>query len=69
VTAYPTERAEVHALVLAFFNGDHEKTRLWMRTRNQLLGGLAPKDLIVLRPGKVLKWVKVQLSENERNPA
>lgn len=60
-----TERSEVYQLVLAFFEGNAIKARTWMRAPNLLLGGLTPTDLIALRPGKVLKFVKQQLSENE----
>ena len=59
-----TETQQVHALVLEFFNGDFEKTRLWMRTRNPGLGNLTPKDLIFLRPGKVLRFVVQAMKEN-----
>lgn len=59
-----TERQEVHELVLVFFKGDPTKARAWMRTPNPAFGGIAPKDLIAIRPGKVLVWVKAQLAEN-----
>ena len=60
------EYQQVYDLVLAFFNGDYEKTLLWMRTSNRLIGNMRPKDLIVLRPGKVLKFVQTSLRENAR---
>jgi uncharacterized protein (DUF2384 family) len=61
-----TERQRVYELVLAFFDADHDKTRAWMNTPNPLLGGMPPKDLIVVRPGKVLRFVEQSLQENHR---
>jgi uncharacterized protein (DUF2384 family) len=60
-----TERQEVHELVAKFFCDD-VKAHTWMREPNPLLGGFAPKDLIAIRPGKVLAFVKQSLAENER---
>jgi len=57
---------EVYKLVLGFFKGDEEKTDLWFRTSNPLLGGWIPEERI--RAGneeKILEWVKAQLAENE----
>lgn len=62
--AFTTEREEVYSLVRRFFEGDDVKTREWMRTPNTLLGGIAPKDLIAMRPGKVIRFVRQQLADN-----
>lgn len=60
-----TEREEVEALVLDFFNGDETKLCLWLGTPNPLFGNISPAILIRLRPGKVLKFVRESLQQNE----
>jgi uncharacterized protein (DUF2384 family) len=61
-----TEHSRVWDLLVEHFDGSHEKARAWMRSPNLLLGNIAPKDLIVLRPGKVEDFVRARLSENKR---
>ena len=57
---------EVYKLILGFFKGDEEKTDLWFRTTNPLLGGWIPRAMIRAgREEKLLEWVKAQLAENE----
>lgn len=58
-----TEHKAVYALVRKFF-GFEWKARAWMKTKNPLLGGMSPRDLIKIHPGKVLKFVLQQLAEN-----
>lgn len=60
-----SERRRVFELVAKFF-ADEEKAHAWMREPNPLLGGMAPKDLIAIRPGKVIRFVEQSLVENER---
>lgn len=53
-------------LVAGFFN-DQEKTILWFRMPNPLLGGMSPRDMIrVGRFKKLLKFVQNALDENKR---
>jgi hypothetical protein len=55
------------SLVLKFFKGDRRKASLWFSTANPLLGGISPAKMIqVGRYDKLLRWVKTQLAENER---
>jgi hypothetical protein len=35
-------------MVADFFNGNTEKTVLWFKTRNPLLGDISPRDMIRL---------------------
>lgn len=53
-------------LVASFFK-DEEKTILWFRTSNPLLGGMSPRDMIrVGRFKKLLKFIQNALDENQR---
>lgn len=53
-------------LVAGFFN-DNDKTLLWFRVPNPLLGGLSPRDMIrVGRFKKLLKFIQTALDENQR---
>lgn len=57
---------KVEQLVLEFFDGNEKKMRLWMKSRNPLLGNISPNKMIkVGRYDRLLKWVKSQLYENE----
>jgi hypothetical protein len=53
-------------MILGFFKGNEAKAKLWMGTPNPLLGGVVPRDLTALRPGKLIRIVEQALSENER---
>lgn len=53
-------------LVGTYFN-DHDKTVLWFRVSNPLLGGMSPRDMIrVGRFRKLLKFIQTALEENRR---
>jgi hypothetical protein len=53
-----TEIAAICELVAQHFQGDIEKTALWFKVTNPLLGNLSPRDQIRLgRYRKVLKFV------------
>jgi hypothetical protein len=61
-----TEWAIAFALVAGHFN-DLDKTILWFRVPNPLLGGISPKDMIkVGRFKKLLKFIQTSLDENKR---
>jgi hypothetical protein len=50
--------------VASFFN-DTEKTLLWFRTPNPLLGGCSPRDMIVCgRAHKLIEFIRQALAEN-----
>jgi uncharacterized protein (DUF2384 family) len=52
-------------LVAQFFN-DEQKTVLWFRTPNPLLGDMTPRDMIrVGRFRKLVRFIQTALSENE----
>ena len=38
--------ANICALVAEYFNGDPERTVLWFKSPNPLLGGISPRDMI-----------------------
>lgn len=62
-----TEREELFVLLKRFFNGDEDKMSLWMMTWNPLLGS-SPQTMI--QAGyyvKLLRWVRQQLADNERD--
>ncbi len=59
------EIANICALVAQFFEGDVAKTALWFRTRNPMLGDIAPRDMIRFgRYSKLRQFVMYALSEN-----
>jgi uncharacterized protein (DUF2384 family) len=50
--------ANIRALVAAYFDGDIEKTALWFKTPNPLLGDISPRDMIRFgRYKRLLKFV------------
>jgi uncharacterized protein (DUF2384 family) len=60
------ELATLFNLVAQFFDGDAEKTALWFKTPNPMLGDISPRDMI--RSGrykKLLKFIINALSENQ----
>ena len=62
------EIANICALVAEYFEGDVAKTALWFRTRNPMLGDIAPRDMIRFgRYAKLRQFVMDALSEN--NPS
>lgn len=59
------EIANICGLVAQFFEGDPVKTSLWFRTKNPLLGGLPPRDMIRYgRYEKLRRFVMEALEEN-----
>lgn len=62
------ERMREWALALALvgeFFDDFDKTTLWFRVPNPLLGGIAPRDMIrVGRFKKLLKFIQTALDQN-----
>ena len=60
-----TEWATAIALVHSFFN-DENKTMLWFKVPNPLLGDVAPRDMIkVGRFKKLFKFIQSALEENQ----
>ncbi len=57
--------ANICNLVAEFFDGDAEKTALWFRTLNPMLGDLSPRDMI--RFGRYKRLQKFVLSAREEN--
>jgi hypothetical protein len=63
-----TEIAAICELVAQHFKGDIEKTALWFKVTNPLLGNISPRDQIRFgRYRKVLKFV-LQAREASREP-
>lgn len=60
-----TEWATLVNLVAQFFQGDVEKTELWFRLPNPLLGNVSPRDMIRLGRYEYLRdFIYTSLSEN-----
>ncbi len=60
-----TEWATAIALVHSFFN-DENKTMLWFKVPNPLLGDVAPRDMIKFgRFKKLFKFIQSALEENQ----
>lgn len=51
------EIAVICELVAEYFNGDVEKTALWFKIKNPMLGGMSPRDMI--RLGRYQKLIKL----------
>lgn len=69
---YPIE-AEIHDLVRRYMMWDNDQLIPWLGTRNPLLGGSSPNQLIRTgREEKLLKFIKACIKENsassENNP-
>lgn len=63
-----SEMPEIRALLREFFGNDPKKIELWLDTKNPLLGGLSPMEMVhVGREEKLLEFVKTSLAENERS--
>lgn len=59
------EWATLLNLVAQFFEGDVEKTALWFKTPNPMLGDISPRDMIRFgRHQKLCKFILNALSEN-----
>jgi hypothetical protein len=59
------EIANICSLVAQFFEGDVQKTALWFRTKNPLLGDISPRDMIRFgRYDKLHRFVVAALEEN-----
>ncbi len=66
--------ANICSLVAEYFDGDAQKTALWFRTPNPMLGYVRPRDMIRLgRYERLLRFVQEAESENtphgETSPA
>ncbi len=60
------EIATLFNLVAQFFDGDPEKTILWFKTPNPILGNISPRDMIRFgRYKKLLKFIQNALFENQ----
>ncbi len=56
---------ECHKLLMRFFEGDANKSKLWMETKNPLLGDVSPSYLLEIgRAHKVIEFIKGRLEEN-----
>lgn len=57
--------ANICNLVAEFFDGDAERTALWFRTPNPMLGDLSPRDMI--RYGRYKRLQKFVLNAREES--
>lgn len=60
-----TEIANICELVAQYFAGNPQKTALWFRTKNPLLGDISPRDMIRFgRYERLRRFVNEALEEN-----
>jgi len=59
--------ANICTLVAEYFDGDEEKTVLWFKTINPMLGGISPRDM--LRYGRYKKLLKFVTDARNANAA
>ena len=57
--------ANICALVAEFFEGDTEKTALWFKTPNPMLGDISPRDMI--RYGRYKRLLKFIADAQQAN--
>lgn len=57
--------ANICALVAGYFAGDVDKTALWFRTHNPMLGDISPRDMI--RYGRYRRLLKFVTEAQEAN--
>jgi hypothetical protein len=61
------EWANLFNLVAGYFHGDPNKTAIWFKVPNPLLGEISPRDMIRIgRYKKLVSFVMNSLSENRR---
>ena len=54
-------------MVLAFFGGDKDKAHLWFMSKNPMLGGISPDQMIDAgRYDRLLRFIQQSLADNER---
>lgn len=59
--------AECERLVKEYFGGNVNKTLIWFKIKNPMLGGMAPLDMIKMgRAKKLLEMIKTARMENLR---
>ena len=59
------EIADIANMVVGIFNGDVEKTALWFRVKNPLLGDISPRDMVRLgRYDRLRKFIVNAVIEN-----
>jgi len=56
---------EIHKMVFDFFEKDQTKIDLWFKSKNPLLGGVTPRQMIIL--GKVEKLLRIFKDAREGN--
>lgn len=62
--------ASTCALVAEYFGGDAQKTALWFRTPNPMLGGVSPRDMIRLgRYKKLMNFINEARQANAHREA
>ncbi|MGH6946890.1 MAG: hypothetical protein ACREDZ_06140 [Kiloniellales bacterium] len=62
--------ADICAMVAGYFDGDIEKTALWFRTPNPMLGDISPRDMIRFgRYKRLLKFVMEAREAESSNAA
>lgn len=61
------EIGDIANMVAGFFDGDAAKTALWFRSRNPMLGNVAPRDMVRLgRYERLRSYIVSALRENQR---
>src|SRR5689334_8484861 len=59
------EIANICSLVAQFFDGDANKTALWFKTKNPLLGDISPRDMIRFgRYSKLQRFIQEAMEHN-----
>lgn len=61
------EIANICELVAEHFDGDPERTVLWFKSKNPILGGLTPRDMI--RFGRYQKLIQILMDYKQGNIA
>lgn len=65
IVSKPIERQMILNIITTFFN-DPVKAEKWMTTDNPMLGDISPDLMLQIGRGeKLLRWIEVQLAENE----
>jgi uncharacterized protein (DUF2384 family) len=63
VRAYEQNLARIYELVFQLFNDDN-KTHIWLRTPNPMLGDISPRDMLRMgRYGRLLRFVTHAIEE------
>lgn len=57
---------EIRSHLLYYFEGNNDKVEMWLNTKNPMLGGISPLEMLMNdKETKLLKFIKEQMKHNQ----